>query len=918
MPAGASATNTITGDTIALVDTLILSTSGTLLVTSTSNASATTTGGGGAVAIGFGAAVGVVKTTTTITRTTESDLGGNLQVGGLTVTATGNDEASTSTTALGGGLVGAGINLGTVTITPTVTASIDSGAVINDTGAADIEAVGSLVGNAKSVGVSVGALAVGLSQAELTLTPTIHTMIGQNASLIAGGSVTVNSQLLATQGGAVQGTVTTTASGGSFLGISGAESTQTVTDDVATMVGNNATISGATGLNVMSQGATTMSTTDTVATGGGLGLQKATGLDTVNTSAQTILGNNVTLAADRGILNLESENDVNLGSKVLSGFFGIGAGALADAEVTVNPLANANLAQTTIGAGSSIHGYQVNILAKVDPLSIHYDADGSQIDLGGYVNTTSIVTVNSTAEVDQQTGSNVTAQNLTVQATHAGVDIESTGAQTFALGLAPVHGGQITDNVTLNTAVNIAADAVLAANTILIQSNGGTGDVDQNESNFAIGIPIDTVTQSQSLNAAATIDIAGMLEPGTNSAYLFIDPTGTVDFNQSFAGAGLAVGTSISGANATIDGLQASAAPSLTVSAVTPTISVTGGTNNQSSKVTFESTASEVVPNRYSSVTILNQSTKNLLIDALDATLPGTFVTPSITAGKTVGTLTNGGALNLSGDIVDIGNTAAANVLLGGPINNPGGQTKIHTAGGSITVTGTGATTITTAFLNLEAPAGQIATSVNPIQASLVQDPGVTATPSLEAGASTGIAIALAAAAPAIAIVLAGIVTQTGNITLGLGGDNATIVQEMSAAGSVQITSAGSISDQVSTGPDIAGASLQVTGTGSFGTATDPIRTSVPNVAIDTSAGTAANIFFDSSQALDHRRRGRHFSRTECQWPDQRGFHPFACGLWKHRRHRQRSVDRTQCAQSCGQLPDSDQSQRRFDQEHRR
>ena len=190
------------------------------------------------------------------------------------------------------------------------------------------------------MGVTVGALAVGLSIAELTLNPTVQTTIGDGVtSAIRRSNVTIsshtrNERRLRRDDGVRRRDCWV--SSGSQL------ETDVIRADVATHVGDRATIHGATGVDVTSQSQIKLHDNAIVDTSGGIGLQRATAIETINTGASTTLARDASVMAERGIVNIRSQNDVDVRSLTYARFLGLGGGAEATSSTTIYGLDDAN------------------------------------------------------------------------------------------------------------------------------------------------------------------------------------------------------------------------------------------------------------------------------------------------------------------------------------------------------------------------------------------------------------------------------------------------------------------------------------------------------------------------------------------------------------------------------------------------
>ncbi len=856
--AGLNVKNTIGGTTSAAVQSgNVTASSGQLQVMSQSIAIGNVAGSGLAAALGIGAAVGAVLTESTANGTTESIVGGTINVDRLTVTANGLAESGASSTAVSGGIVGVGVNKAGSSVTPTVRASVLERANITVAGDATVSAISSAVANAKSMGVTVGAYNVGLSNADLTLKPTVHATIGDRASLLADGKLSITSQLLKNEGNVV-----TTASGGGLAGASGALSKQTVVADVQTVVGRAAMLAGSTGLDVLSSSLVKLVDESKVEIGGGVSLQKAETKETINTTAHTMIGGASQLHSARGTVNVDATNQADVKSESKTRFYGLGSGAIANATTRITGIAGAELAETVLGAGSLLSGPRVDVGASVSTIKVDSDADGQQFSAGGVVHTISVVDVAGTAAVEHQTGSRINAGTANILAEQGVIDINGLGDQSKGFGLAPVHDGNVINDVSLFAEVRVGADAEVAANTIDIKAKGATGNVINDKNNDAVGIPVSKIDVGANVNTGATVHVAGQLLPGSNFANLVIDDGGTVLFNQGFDGPNLATGTTITGANATINGLQPAEAARLTIRAERSQLNVTTnedvialGTNEedfrntQAQTVTIESAASYAVPDRFASVTIDNRSGKHLDINGIDVLLTGTTVTPVISPAAT---LTDSGVKKLSGAIIELKNnseTATANIFLDGAINNPTGMTKIHTTSGSILDREAGATSrINTATLDLSAGLN-LGETAAPIQADVSQETGATSASTLKAVAGGSTNLALAATTPVQALDALGIEGQTGNVSVDFAGKPVSVSGPIVASdsGTITLSNVAALSDSYSTGTDISGGSLSIqTSTGDVSTLANPFETSLSNVEIATTAG----IFLDNDKAL--------------------------------------------------------------------
>ena len=672
--AGAKADNEIGGSSRAVIKTAKITTnSGRLSVVANSLTSFDVDGRGAAFVVGIGAAVGAVGTSATVTSQTEASIGGEISADRLEVKATGTGVAKVAAEAATGGLIAGGINKATASLTPTVTVSVADGSKVDVVGDAALMAIGTIYGEAKSMGVAVGALAAGLSEAELSLKPTVHTIIGKNASLDADGKVTISSELKRRASDVAAGIVTTKASGGGVGGLSGSTSTQEVRADVATQVGDGAKIHGATGVNVTSASEIKLNDEAVVDTFGGGALQKAKSTEKIETTAKTSLGANANLMAERGAVNVTSQNNVEVFSRSDVKFLGVAGGGNATSQTTIGGLNNKKLAETVLGAGSSITAVTANVVANVERIKVDSDAKGVHASAVGSVATTSISNIDSTASVSQQANANITAQDIAVKSLHGTIDVNNLG-EYVATVLVANQGGTVEANVNSTSELTIAQNAELAGNIITVQSKGATGQVQADAKFDAKGVPIGKVTPADKVVTHSTVNIAGRLLPGTNEAYLFVDKDGNVTDNRSFV-----LDTTVTD-KVVVTGLVRRPDPGLTITAAKSTHRKRHF-QDQKESVTIGDSASYTDPNFFTELKIENRSNKDLEINDIDVGLADAPVTPTITPAP-IGTLST--TPHTTTVPLEILNTADANIILKGTIENPFGETKIHATGGSI------------------------------------------------------------------------------------------------------------------------------------------------------------------------------------------------------------------------------------------
>lgn len=844
--AGAKASNTIGGTTRALVTASDIAASAgsvqpALVVDAVSTADSEVEGKGLAVAAGLGSAMGAVLTESKVQGITEAAVGGSLELERLSVRAAGTGKTLASAKAVAGGLFGAGVNSADARVTSRVLAGIHSDARINVTQDAIVVATSSADADSESLGVAVGALAVGISEANVSLRPTVITMVGDNAVVSVDGKLSITSTLEKNKG-----VVASSASGGALLGVSAAKSSQQVTADVKTVIGRGVSLSGSTGIDITSTSVSNLTNVGEVKLGGGISKQSAKADETIGTSTLTTIGAGSELVSRRGDVNVDATNSVDVRSDTFTVFYGLGSGSAAESKTRITGIGNAKLAQTILGAGSSITASQVNVGANVDSLKVDSDAEGQQFVIGGEVETTSEIDIDSAATITQQPGATITADDIRIVAGHAKLDVDSFGDQSKGLGVAPVHAGTLSTDVKLSSEVNLRSDSVVAGNTILVEASGATDSkVAQGKRNDAVGIPVSIVTESQSVESKAHIDAAGAsFQPGTSSAHLYIDSAGRVGFNQSFVGPNIAENTLIAGEAAVITGIQPSADPALTLRANKGDIQALSGSLDQTGTISLENAISRA-PDRFADVTIENRSTKNVRVDGIDVLVN---VSPTLEVIADDGGVT-GRLIEDSGQttpsFIDIRNGGRADVVLSGVINNPLGTTQIASAGGSIADPNRqGASRITTADLTLVAPQGHIGQNGQSVQALLAAT--ATDSPTISADANNHVSLQLTTPGESVAIDVEGISSRTGNVAVNFSNRRVNVVVAVEANGEIRFRNAASIADAHSAEADFTARTLRIGGGGDVGAASNALESVVSTMEIDSSGG----IFLDNALPL--------------------------------------------------------------------
>ncbi|MGA2700304.1 MAG: hypothetical protein ABSH35_04325 [Isosphaeraceae bacterium] len=147
--------------------------------------------------------------------------------GGLDVEAAGADQSTAVVNLSGGGAFSGSGGNATAKTSPALSAYLGNGSSVDVTGNVTVESTSTTEGHANTTGANGGIVNVNESLANVFVTPTINTYIGSNATIVAGGSITVES---------VHGTTPVPVSNGSFTPsqVSNNEITFTLPDGLQT------------------------------------------------------------------------------------------------------------------------------------------------------------------------------------------------------------------------------------------------------------------------------------------------------------------------------------------------------------------------------------------------------------------------------------------------------------------------------------------------------------------------------------------------------------------------------------------------------------------------------------------------------------------------------------------------------------
>jgi hypothetical protein len=721
----------------ALVEDADVTASGHVWVKADSDADANAEGNGATLG-NFG--VGVVDTEAVIGEKgkTTASLGGTVSAGKLTVEADDDADADADTWAAAGGIgLAVGVNTSTAEVERTVTAKIADKSIVTVAGDVKVKADAAITGSADTFGVSAGTIAVGSSEAEVILQPTVKSSVGKDAIVSADGKVTIDATLSKNDG-----TAKSRGSSGSFVGFTYTGAYQDVTVDVTAAVGRGATITGATGIDVRSKAATNLTKTlADVSAVSGLAGQDARAVESIHTAARTEVGENTeldegaTLIAAFGVINLTSQNSVSTKPTADTFFAGGGGGSVARADTTIRGKdgGSSPLAEVVLGRKSDIRADVLHVEAKVTKLDVDSRTIADQYALGGLAITKSVVDVISEASIEQRDGARISANTVTLTSSHDGLDIFSFG-DSEGFGLLALHDGTVDDRVSMRSTISVDEGAELRGNTITVLADAaGSGHkIRQQNNDELLAIP-ERESFIIDVNADAEIDIDGLVVPGAKHALLLVNADGTIG-KQRFVDA-------TEGSEVLVNKLNHASGGTLTVTAQSEDVDVrsysTAGAgprgweldeeifkgdsdvdqpfdNDSSSEVNFDVGNGLRSPQRFDSVTVTNRSGLDLQVLDLNVMFPPEPVEPEITingkqdeppreteanlnatpveitqSGNSGDILING-TINNPSDSTEITAENDGNILINGAINNPSGPTEITAENdGDILINGT-------------------------------------------------------------------------------------------------------------------------------------------------------------------------------------------------------------------------------------
>jgi hypothetical protein len=364
--------------------------------------------------------------------------------------------------------IGAGTgNDATVDVDPELTASIGNGTTVNVQNDIEVATTSEIDADTRAQGIAAGAATVGISTAYTRTTPEVNATIGGNASLNAGGDVTI--QANHNPSGDPARATASPSSGAGLVGGAGADVDAIAEASISASVGAGARINAAGNVNLTARG-TNRAQADVNTNS--VGVLVSVGRSLVNSTTggtiESFMDGAVT--ARNLTVNATSVSETNAANRVFSA--GLGSGSDNDVFSTTSTTANARLGNGITPAAINTTGnVSLQTNAQTDADTRGTGSGGGLLNIG-LVETNASRTANVSANVNPGVIINANG-DVTVDATHGqqtevndgsfALDAVSNGADTITFGSSHglVSGNQIIysdENETGNSAIGGLTD----------------------------------------------------------------------------------------------------------------------------------------------------------------------------------------------------------------------------------------------------------------------------------------------------------------------------------------------------------------------------------------------------------------------------------------------------------------------------
>ncbi len=577
--------------------------------------------------------------------------------------------------------------------------------------------------SATAVGSGAGLVTVVGSDAEATSSPTIATYVGALTNISAGGNIAItsNSNANASANGTDQG--------GGFVGVGDSTAGVTVIHQNSATIGAGAVINTAGNFTLGATSLGDVAASSQSAGGGVVDIAQADTTVSIDPETQVAVGANAQITAGAG-LTVESQNNTTAENvSANADGDGLGINSNSDSELHMGDLANA-AATTTIATGAALLSKETNVLAVTAyNLLSSANAEASAFAAKGEstattdTDETSHVTIMPGATITGTTSVNIAALlNEPLAFSESDTDTRVAFGQGFATANTNVVGPSLADASQPDvTQIDAEPGATIVTPDLLVQALISTPFIGYGSDaygGFIVGhyyYVHGQVVANRTIHWNADVVSGG----GGAATTLIVNANGSIDPSSTIT-------PTITATQIIVPDIS-DAAVSGSITFQANDITVVGDTNNSAPGLIDGNQATFYYSTQSGSVELLNESTKDMVVNDIDLNGPG-GTAPNVDINVDHDNVPGDAfAFNVvtasapaSIDIENQSTTGAPNIILSGFINNPIGSTTIIASRGSIQSTGQRAVVLTN-ILDVEAPKGSIGSFVLPFAMDLVQ-----------------------------------------------------------------------------------------------------------------------------------------------------------------------------------------------------
>ncbi len=472
-----------------------------------------------------GVTLGKSTGTTNVAATVVAQVRGatDIDATSVRVTADANHEADTDATSSSGGVIAATGVEAFATVGGTLTASLGGAGMTVDATTVLVEAIGLADADARARGTDGGALAVGSSLAQATVSPVLSALIGQGRVTASGDVVVIARHNVERNGTARADTANDLGLGasadaqsslGGLVGSTGSTALAVDQNTVSARL-SGGTVSGAV-VNVSSLSVARADANATSAVGGALAEGTSVAGTTLGGSNSAAI-NSASVTAT-GALILQALDSANAEATARAGGGGLLAGVGAD---TLSNMTRSVTAQISGGASNIISADSIRVLANsvMQNTAISSGVVGGLLAIGNSeANATTIATVGSTisgatvsatagsVDVDALFNTNDTGSSRTGDAARA-------SATTSAGGAGGVSASEVNATSTVNISAGFGNNATVSATDDIDALARAYNEADGKANNNAAGLISGGTAEAVS---NATTNARGILGTGAS------------------------------------------------------------------------------------------------------------------------------------------------------------------------------------------------------------------------------------------------------------------------------------------------------------------------------------------------------------------------------------------------------------------